>query len=455
MRRPRGLAGLCAAACALVVMLPAGAEAKTEIFKLKTQAFDMTGFKTIFPKVRVRSPDRTGYITRMNAYLVDDRGRRVSIRDVMLHHVVFINTGHPGGPPKKTTCKGRGGEPFWGTGEEKQPLILPAGYGYKVDADDGWSMQAMLMSHDLRAHTVRVVYLVRMVVGPALKRVKPLWLRANGCTTHPSYDIEGDMPAGAIHHRSYLWRMPLSGRIVAASAHLHGSSYGITISQPRCDDRELIDQKPLYGYRDDLVYRARPVLHEPGPIATGNFQSETGIPIRKGEFLKVTGLYDGSRPHPRVMAISHVYVAVDAAAPRSCAPLPADAHIHWTRTDGTFTPPVITVPLNGLGADGLVHEIDRPPGPDSVVDAPTAQVDLTGERFVPANLSVGAGTRIVWRFDDPVTHNVTLANGPRLVASPNSGKGAHFEQTLATPGTYRLFCYLHPITMTQVITVRP
>jgi plastocyanin len=455
MRRPGGLVGLCAVACALAAIVPTSAQAETQQFTLKSKPFLLSGFKTIFPKVGVPTPKRSGYITSMDAWLIDDRGKRVSIRKVMLHHIVFINTGYKGGPPKKTTCKGRGGEPFWGTGEEKQPLILPAGYGYQVSERDQWSMQAMLMSHDLQAHTVRVVFKVRVVTGEQLKRVKPLWLRANGCTDHPSYDIEGDMPLGGVHNRSYEWRMPLSGRIVAASAHLHGSSYGMTINQPRCGDRQLIEQKGLYGFQDDLVYRARPVLHEPGPIATGNFQSETGIPIRKGEFLRVTGRYDGTRPHPRVMAISHVYVAVDGNAPRGCGPLPADAHIFWTRKDGTFDAPVMTLPINGLGADGKVHAIERPAGVERVVDSTATRVDLEGERFVPANLSVGAGTKVIWSFDDPITHNVTLASGPRLVASANSGKGTRFVETLATPGTYKLFCYLHPITMTQVITVRP
>lgn len=446
---------LCAVACVLAALVPVAAQARTESFTMKTKPFAMSGFKTIFPKVGVQTPHVSGYVTKMDAYLVDEHGRRVSIRNVMLHHVVFINTGFKGGPPKKTSCAGRGGEPFWGTGEEKQPLMLPAGYGYQVDARDRWTMQAMLMSHDLRAHTVRVVYDVTMQVGVTLQRVKPLWLRANGCTPQPSYDIVGDMPPGGIHKKSSYWRMPLSGRIVEASAHLHGSSYGLTISQPRCGDRTLIDQKPLYGFADDLVYRARPVLHEPGPIATGHYLSETGIPVRKGEFLKVTGLYDGSRPHPRVMAITHIYVAVDDGASRACAALPADGHIFWTRTDGTMKPPVITVPLNGLGSDGKVHEIDKPIGLERVVSGPTAVVNLTGERIVPNNLSVAKGTQITWDFDDVEKHNVTLANGPRLIASPNSGKGAHFTETLNTPGTYRLFCYLHPITMTQVITVRP
>ena len=255
-------------------------------------------------------------------------------------------------------------------------------------------MQAMLMSHDLRAHTVRVVYRVRMVIGAKLKRVKPLWLRANGCTKHPSYDIDGDPAVGDVHKREYLWRMPLSGRIVAASAHLHGSSYGLTVKQPRCADRTLVDHQPLYGYPNDIVYRAQPVLHEPGPIATGHFLSKTGIPIRKGEFLRVTGLYDATRPHPRVMAISHVYVAVDHERAER---LRGDSQA--TRTSSGRARTAVTRRRRSTsrstasGSDGNVHEIDRPPGPETVVSELTTRVDLTDERFKPANLSVPLGTR--------------------------------------------------------------
>jgi plastocyanin len=312
----------------------------------------------------------------------------------------------------------------------------------------------MLMSHSLKAHTVRVAYTVRMVVGARLKRVKPLWLRANGCSGQPSYDIEGDQPAGAIHTKSSLWRMPLSGRIVAASGHLHGSSFDMTTTQPRCKDRLLFEQKPLYGYADDIVYRARPVLHEPGPVATGMFLSESGIPVRKGEMLRVTGRYDGSRPHPRVMAITHVYIAVDGGAPRACAPLPKDGHIFWTRKDGRFTPPVIDLPLNGL-RNGQVVEVDRPLGDERVVISPATQVQVGQDKFFPGNLSVARGTKVVWRFNDAALHNILLASGPRHVASTTLTKGGRFEKRLFEPGQYKLFCYLHPITMTQVIDVRP
>jgi len=456
--RGRGVIGTsCALALlAALALAPASASARAQTFTLKSKPFALSGFQTTFPKVGVPTPRHSGYITQMDAWLVDSRGRRITIRDVMLHHIVFINNGRRGGPPKNTSCPGRsGGEPFWGTGEEKQPLILPRGYGYQVAKREEWSMQAMLMSHSLQAHVVRVVYRVRMVIGAEMKRVKPLWLRANGCTNHPSYDIEGDMPPGGVHQREHLWRMPHNGRIVATSAHLHGSAYGMTIKQPRCEDRTLIESKPLYGYPKDAVYEARPVLHEPGPIATGHFQSQTGLPVRAGEMLRVTGLYDGTRPHPRVMAIAHVYVAFDDDAPRACLPPPQDARIHWTRSDGRSAAPVMTLPIHGLGKDGTVQEIERPPGAEVFASEPRVRVSLTRERFVPANLSVARGTEVTWNFLDPSLHNVTLAAGPRHVASANVGRGAHYARTLNTPGTYKLFCYLHPITMTQVISVRP
>ncbi len=454
MRRLWALVGSFAAVFALVAVAPAAAQARTEVMQLRSKPFLLSGFATIFPKVPVPTPRRAGYITRMDAWLVDDRGRRVSIRDVMLHHIVFINMGSPG-VDKNGSCPGRGGEPFWGTGEEKQPLVLPDGYGYRVAGRDRWRMQAMLMSHSLRAHRVRVVFKLRMVVGAKLTRVKPLWLRANGCARHPSYDIEGDGLPNSVHRKSALWRMPISGRIVAAAAHLHGSSMKMMVDQPRCQERTLIEHRPLYGLQDDIVYRAKPVLHEPGPIATGHFLSKTGLPVRKGEMLRVTGLYDASRPHVQVMAITHVYIAPDRQAPRACAPIPKDAHIFWTRKDGRFNPPYAPVPLNGLGDDGQVREIERPPGETRVVQGPRTMVTLSGERFQPANLSVPVGTDVVWRFADSGLHNVMLASGPRLVSSTNQSKGFRYVKKLYAPGTYKLFCYLHPITMTQVVEVRP
>ena len=127
------------------------------------------------------------------------------------------------------------------------------------------------------------------------------------------------------------WKMPVNGRIVAAGGHLHGGAYDLRVTQPRCGDRTIVNNAPRYGEPSDLVYHVFPVLHEPGPVATGWQLSKAGIPVRKGELLNVTGDYDQSEPHGRVMAITHLYVARDNRAPAGCEPLPSDIRTVWTR----------------------------------------------------------------------------------------------------------------------------
>ena len=100
-------------------------------------------------------------------------------------------------------------------------------------------------------------------------------------------------------------------------------------------------------------------------------------------------------------------------------------------------------------------EIERPPGAERVVNSTAALVKVGRSKFLPANLSVARGTRVVWKFTAPSLHNILLASGPRHVASTTFTKGGRYEKKMYQPGQYKLFCYLHPITMTQVIDVRP
>ena len=60
------------------------------------------------------------------------------------------------------------------------------------------------------------------------------------------------------------------------------------LAQPRCAHRRLLDNRPSYGMPDHLYYRARPTLHEPGPVDTRYFLSSTGIPAIKGETIRST-----------------------------------------------------------------------------------------------------------------------------------------------------------------------
>ena len=449
--RPRPVLLCIAVAFALVAAAPAGAA--TRHVTLRTGPYTVQGFQTIWPNVAVRNTGVDGYITRMDAALVDRRGHAVRINKVMLHHVVFIDSGR-----RYNACRGRKGTPFFGTGEENEQLVLPPGYGYRTHRGDDWRMVAMFMSHQLQAKTVYLRYRVTVVTGPPARRmtdVLPMWLRADGCKVEPAYDVNGDGDPAQHNLQTAAWRMPVDGRIVAAGGHLHGGAYDLRVTQPRCGDRTLIHNAPRYGEPSDLVYHVFPVLHEPGPISTGWQLSKAGIPVRKGELLNVTGDYDQSEPHGRVMAITHLYVARDSSVPAGCARLPSDIRTVWSRPRGRSLPPRVTIPLSRLNSRGRVVSVDRPPGDEVVSDAPDTAVGTTLQAFAPANLSIPTGASVTWRFDDDYAHNVSLASGPRGIYSPNFHQGATYTHQFTVPGTYKLFCYLHPLTMNQVVTVRP
>ena len=448
----RSLACLVAVVSLLTLAAPQ-ASAAQRTFTLRHGPISLGAFQTKYPHSVVPALKRSGYIVRMSTRLVDRRGRPISVKRVMLHHVVFTNRGRRGGPRKINSCPGRRAQPFYGTGEETQRLSLPPGYGYKINRRDRWMAVAMYMSHTSKAQHVYLEYTITVETSKKLEPVTPLWLRANGCDPDSAYTVPGGGAPGSEDVRSHDWKMPISGRIVAAGAHMHGSAKSLQVSQPRCGSRTLIDHRPLWGNANDPVYKVRPRLHEPGPIATGYFLSRAGIAIRKGEYLRVTGRYDAEIPHPQVMAITHIYVARDRGAAADCGLLPADQRTHWTRKDGRLVVPPAQVPLTGLDARGKPVEIARAAGPERVAgDSATVAVRSV---FAPSNLSIARGGRVTWLFGDRNVHIVQLANGPRAVDSPLSRRGSRYTQDFPVPGTYNLFCYLHPVTMHQTLTVRP
>lgn len=450
MVRRHSLVALCALLCTLASASVAEAGVKT--FKLRTGPYRMENFNVRFPKHMVRAPRVDGYLVEMNARLVDAKGRVVTIRDVMLHHLVFKNFSRFRG--RRQECRAPNGEAFWGTGEERQVLDLPEGYGYPVRKSDRWRMNVMLMGHGARARKVYVEYYGKIITGRKLKRVVPYWVGAHGCSSNPSYPVYGNGGPGSINTRSHDWRVPITGRIVAAGGHLHGGSKDMYVSQRRCGNRKLFDHKPMYGLDDHLYYRVKPVLHEPGPINTRWFKSETGIPVNRGETLRVTGVYDNEIPHPRVMAITHIYVHPTSKPVPGCKPLPADAVTAWRFKRGRGEPPKVTLPLYTLDDNLEPVQIERPPGP-VVPIRNGGTVRIADFRFRPANIRVQVGDTLKWRFMDRDLHNVSFAEGPFLVGSRTLNNGAVDATVFRRVGRYKLFCYLHPMDMHQVVDVVP
>ena len=395
----------------------------------------------------VEAPKREGYIVRMRARVVDAAGQPIPVQRVMLHHIVYKVKGR-----RDPVCGGR--ESFYGTGEENQSLSFPPGYGYRVRRRDRWVTGWMLMNHRSVTERAYIEYTAWIETSRRLRPVTPYWIRATGCrgARDPIFNVPGRGPSGSLFRQSSFWRAPRSGVLVAGGAHLHGGAYRMELTQPRCRGRRLMVSRALYGLPEHAYYQVRPVLHEPGPIATSWVTSREGIPVRRGEKLRVTAVYDAERPHTRVMGIWHVYLARSRGAPRECAPLPRDVVSALPDVPARTIPPVVSVPLTGLDASGMAVAIDRPAGP-IVAGGRRTRVFVDNRSYSIRNLSIAKGSYVSWHFRGIGFHDVTLASGPVGFASRWSLAGQRYTRRFNVPGAYRILCSLHPLSMTQAIDV--
>jgi plastocyanin len=442
----------------------------------------------------VPNPGVTGYITKMQTDIIDDvTGEPVPISRLMLHHIVFLNVLR-----QDTTCHSYTGfdgrdsygnvapQRFYAAGEERMKMAMPPGYGYKTNAGDVWGLLAMVMNHRATADHALIHYDVTVDSAP-LAPVTPYWLDVRDCQADPIYNVPGvdravatakkkhkkkkrSAKSSAKHKKKHKkkkrttptataptytemrdYTFPQSGRIVAGIGHVHGGAVGLTLSEPNCGNREVARSDPTWGLPDHPFYNVKPVLHEPGPINMSAFRSTSGIPVNAGEKIRLNSIYDDASPHVRVMGIFIVYLAPDAGVTQNCGPVPPLEILKTDQPGRTGVVP-FTIPLTGLDAQGQAQTIDGPPG--SFQDLPSGSTIPVGDRFfgVP-NVRVTKGSTLNWRFSGAELHNLTTANGPLGIGTGNLDGNRTFSQKFDRPGTYRFFCALHPVQMSERVVV--
>jgi plastocyanin len=345
-------------------------------------------------------------------------------------------------------------ERFYGAGEERAQLFLPGGYGYPMNKNDAWGMTYMVMNHRKTTDQAYVKYTITYDTG-AYTPVKPYWLDEENCKVDPIYNVRGGARKGTLDRRTVDVRMRESGRLVAGGGHVHGGAKRLELSRPDCSAKPIARSLPTWGAKNHPFYKVRPVLHEPGPINMTGFLSAGGIPVAKGERLRLSSIYDARDPHVRVMGIFVVYVAPGAANAPKCAPVPRDV---WNspRPKGRYTAPRWPIPLTGLNADGRAVTIKAPPGKLKRLRS-GATVKLRSFRFGTRNVLLKKGAKLRWKFLDTGQsglHNVTLANGPEAIGTDNLNDGRTAAFRFRRKGTYRLFCALHPVLMSERVVVR-
>ena len=411
----------------------------------------------------IPKPAVDGFVTGMEADVVDAKGRPIPVQRVMLHHVVFGNLGTRLGERRDATCDRitlldsesqapAVVERFFGVGEERASGRLPSGYGYPVKGADVWAMTWMLMNHRMRRDTAYIQYRVTYETERTLTPVFPVWIDVRNCRFDAIFNVPGGGRRGSTYSQSTTWTARHGGRIVGALGHLHGGGKLVKLTQPGCGDRELLRSEPRWALARDPEYTIRPLLHEPGPIDMGLVRSQQGFAVAAGEQLKLTASYDAELPHTRVMGIMGLYFAPDATVRDPCAPLPGDVTVQRKPRPGRTSTPLMRLPINGVRRDGRIGSVSRARGP-SVELEDGAAIDARDFSFTPGNAVVRQGSTLRWRFFGNSLHTVTVASGPRGFASENLNRGRTFDHTFKKPGTYRVFCSLHPVGMIGSVKV--
>jgi plastocyanin len=116
----------------------------------------------------------------------------------------------------------------------------------------------------------------------------------------------------------------------------------------------------------------------------------------------------------------------------------------------------IDVLFGGIGVVGLLAAALPAVGAGSAVmvaaAAPSATVEIANFKFAPLDLTVSAGTTVIWKNADDSPHRVADINGAYASAALDTDDS--FSHTFATPGVYRYICSLHSY-MKGEIVVKP
>jgi plastocyanin len=415
------IARVLIAAVAVALAVPALARAQERTLTFTTGPISVGPYAVASQPMLAQSPIVDGYVVGMEAEVVDAKGRVQGRDKVMLHHIVFAKVGVP-----DYTCGGAA-ERFFAEGEERLALSLPRGYGYPNKAADRWGLLYMLMNHKPQRLNGYIRYRVRYVTGEALKAVKPVWLDVRNCTgPDPVFDVPGGGKRFSTFTKTADFTMPESGRLVSGGGHLHGGGIRVELRNATCGTVPFAS-RPTWGGP-----RPTPILHEPGPTKMSSFRSTEGIPVARGQKLRLAAIYDNGRSHTRAMGIMLLFLAPSPV--KGCGATPA-LELDVGRP---AAPPPFSMPLPRT-----------PAGPVS-----TARSTWVGDfRYGAERILLKRGTTFTWRFKGSVQHDVTVVGGPEGFSAPWTLAGA-FTHRFTKPGTYRLFCSLHPAKMVQQITVR-
>jgi plastocyanin len=169
-------------------------------------------------------------------------------------------------------------------------------------------------------------------------------------------------------------------------------------------------------------------------------------------FASVAVACSGGSSEPEATATS-VQVATSAEASATPQPEATSAPVEASPTaEPTATPEPTSTPE----PTATPVPPTQPPAPTQPPPAPTTPPAPAGiaapirSNGFPYQLTVPAGSTVVWTNYDPVPHDVTAKDGSW--SSGLLGQGESFAHTFNEPGTFAYICQVHPF-MSAVLIV--
>lgn len=275
-------------------------------FVLPTDGAQVPVLNQFIPNVP--KPCEDCFITAIEPRLVTADGARADMSTgVMLHHVLIAEPGQDDVTCPRNDGLGAMGRRIFAAGDERTTVELPHRFGYRVDSGP-WVGLIELMNYGSEQQVVYFEAVVHHL--PASTRgmlpVTPVWLDVDNCRTS-MYAVPKGKSA-----TEWSWISTLTGRIVAASGHVHAGGVGLTLDNATTKQR-ICSSRAGYGSG----------AHEGMVTSMSTCSWDSLGPLRAGDKLTMTSLYDAPKAMDDVMGIMLIAV-YETDAVNGGRPAPAE-----------------------------------------------------------------------------------------------------------------------------------
>jgi hypothetical protein len=229
----------------------------TQTFRLgpfNLSAMNQPGWENEAGPTPVPRPAGAIGIKNMRFDIVDASFNPVDMHAVHLHHIVMLDQSR-----SDAVCPALPFNRFAGTGAERNALVLPQDYAYRVGASDQWGALWHIMNMTTTARTVYLQYTVDYVAATsnlAAKGVTTYWYDVDACWGDSEYTVPGGGGVGSVHTKlSPIYTAPRAGVRVAEGGHLHAGGIDVTLRRVASGQAVCTN---VASYEAGMVHRMSP-----------------------------------------------------------------------------------------------------------------------------------------------------------------------------------------------------